>query len=298
METIERISGNIHLLTELQSIVRTMKAMAAVNIRQYERAVESLLDYQRNVEQGFQILLRKSPDLHELNSDKDDAGLGAIIFGTDQGMCGPINEQIVEFALENLRKSEPSAERRKIVAVGFKLGAELEHAGEKVDQVFSVPNSTSGITPVGHELLILILDWHARGNLNRFVIYFTQHGEDGAHEPRVIQLLPIDFKKLETLRERKWPTRMLPTFTMDWRDLLAALIRQHLFISIFRACAESLASENASRLVAMQSAEKNVEERLAQLQTQYHQERQSIISSELLDIISGYEATSLPPRAK
>jgi F-type H+-transporting ATPase subunit gamma len=71
---------------------------------------------------------------------------------------------------------------------------------------------------------------------------------------------------------------------------LRALIREYLFISLFRACAESLASENASRLAAMQRADKNISDLLEQLHGTFHQLRQSGIDEELFDVISGFEA--------
>lgn len=77
---------------------------------------------------------------------------------------------------------------------------------------------------------------------------------------------------------------------MDWQSMLRALIREYLFVSIYRAFANSLASENASRLAAMQSAEKNIEERLQDLFILFHRQRQMTITEELLDIVSGFEA--------
>ena len=71
---------------------------------------------------------------------------------------------------------------------------------------------------------------------------------------------------------------------------LRALIREYLFISLFRACAESLASENASRLAAMERADKNINDLLEQLHGTFHQLRQSGIDEELFDVISGFEA--------
>ena len=73
---------------------------------------------------------------------------------------------------------------------------------------------------------------------------------------------------------------------------LRALIREYLFISLFRACAESLASENASRLAAMQRADKNIDELLETLHGTFHRLRQSGIDEELFDVISGFEALS------
>jgi F-type H+-transporting ATPase subunit gamma len=76
---------------------------------------------------------------------------------------------------------------------------------------------------------------------------------------------------------------------MEWDTLFAALIREYFFVSLFRAIAESLASENASRLSSMQAAEKNIEERLEKLNTRYHHLRQSSITEELMDVLAGYE---------
>ncbi len=77
---------------------------------------------------------------------------------------------------------------------------------------------------------------------------------------------------------------------MDWERLFSALIRQYLFVSLFRGFAESLASENASRLASMQGAERNIEEWLGELNTRFHQQRQMSITEELLDIVAGFEA--------
>ena len=81
-----------------------------------------------------------------------------------------------------------------------------------------------------------------------------------------------------------------------------ALIREFLFVSLFRACADSLASENASRLAAMQRADKNIDELLDDLNGTFHRVRQSAINEELFDVISGFEALTGPqwalPRAR
>ena len=79
-------------------------------------------------------------------------------------------------------------------------------------------------------------------------------------------------------------------FTMAPDRLLSFLMRQYLFVGFFRAVAESLASENSARIVAMQGAERNIEERLTELTARYHQHRQMNITSELLEVVAGFEA--------
>src|SRR5690606_22343067 len=108
------------------SIVRTMKTLAAINIRQYERAVESLANYNRTIEMGFQILLRNLPEEVSLAKNTQHTTLGIIIFGSDQGMCGQFNEQIGNLAMEELARLWLPKADRLILALGARLTAYLE----------------------------------------------------------------------------------------------------------------------------------------------------------------------------
>ena len=104
------------------------------------------------------------------------------------------------------------------------------------------------------------------------------------------RLLPLDAQWQQGLAKIHWPTANLPEVMGGGTATLRALIREYLFISLFRACAESLASENASRLAAMERADKNINDLLEQLHGSFHQLRQSGIDEELFDVISGFEA--------
>jgi F-type H+-transporting ATPase subunit gamma len=137
--------------------------------------------------------------------------------------------------------------------------------------------------------------WHSERRIDRIVVFYCEHISRAAYRPRRLELLPIDRRWLEQLQQEKWPTQILPTFTMDADRLFSALVRQYLFVSLFRACAESLASENASRLAAMRGAERNIGERIDELTSQFHQTRQMAITEELLDIVAGFEALGTEP---
>lgn len=109
-------------------------------------------------------------------------------------------------------------------------------------------------------------------------------------EPVVQKLLPLDQQWKEEFLDLTWPTAILPQVAGSKKNTLLALIHEFLFSSLFKACAESLASENASRLLAMQRAEKNIDELVDHLKQQYHQLRQGLIDEELFDVISGFKA--------
>jgi F-type H+-transporting ATPase subunit gamma len=158
-----------------------------------------------------------------------------------------------------------------------------------MDETIEVPGSTAAITATVHEVLRRLEDWHSAGT-SMVVLFYCRFVSGVFYRPHGTLLLPVDTRWIQSLRAKRWPSRVIPTYTMDHWRLFHALIREYLFVSLFRAFAESLASENAARLASMQIAERSIEERLRSLTSQFHQYRQTAITSELLDIISAFEA--------
>lgn len=291
METVEDLKRRIRSAEDLQSVVRTMKALAAVKIRQFEKAVESLAGYNEAVEMALQVILRDRRDVTIGARASPRTQLGALVFGSDQGMCGQLNDRIVAHATEELgRFSEVERQNRLVTVVGQRVSARLQEAGQPVEESLSVPGSVSGIVPKVHRLLSKIDSWQRERNLDQVFLYYCRQLSGAHYEPHTVHLLPVDRQWLARIRKREWPGKSIPIFTMDWDPIFSAMIRQYLFVSLYRAFAESLASENASRLASMQGAEKNIKEQLESLRMRYHQQRQMAITEELLDIVSGFEA--------
>ncbi len=295
METTEALKRRIGTVQDVQSIVRTMKVLAAVSIRNYEKAVAALAGYSRTIEMGMQIVLRRRGSGGPIAKPAPRTHIGAIVFGSDQGMCGPLNDQIVAYSTDTLHRSGVPQENRRLLVVGQRAAAQLEDAGQQVEDTIPVPGSAASITPVGQEVVWRIEQWQGQHGINAVLLFHNRLVSSSACEPHVVDLLPLDLAWLRRLQEKAWPSHVIPMFTMDRDDLLSWLIRQYLFVSLYRAFAESLASEHASRLAAMQAAERNIEERLRELTNDFHQQRQMAITTELLDIVAGFEAMTAPP---
>lgn len=124
-------------------------------------------------------------------------------------------------------------------------------------------------------------------------LFYNRPVSGAVYEPVNQRLLPLDEKWRRRLIEIPWPAVNLPEIMGNNTAILRALIREYLFVSLFRACAESLASENASRLAAMQRANKNIDEMLHDLNGTFRRLRQSRINEELFEVISGFEALSV-----
>ena len=287
-QALESMRRRIDSAEDLYGVVRVMKALAAASIRQCELAVESLAEYNRTIETGLQIVLWNRPEAIPANP-LSGKRRGIIIFGSDQGMCGSFNEQAATFAIDTIKALPEREEDRVVLVVGNRLVGRLEDAGCAVREQFPIPSTVSGITSAVQDLLLKVDELRFQDGVEQFLLIHHRPGASARSAPATVQLLPIDAAWLRGLAKRHWDSRSLPTFTMDWRELFSALIRQHLFVSLYRAFAESMASENASRLASMQAAEKNIQDHLSVLAVEYHQGRQQSITEELLDIVAGFE---------
>lgn len=289
-ETATSLRRKINGLHELYSVVRTMKALAAASIGQYERAAESLADYCRTVELGLAVCFQQMAPALEMERPSTPprrAPVGILAFGTDQGMVGQFNERIAGRVL--LHPATP-ARPPFVWAVGERVAARLEEHGCPVEKTYPTPNSVTAITPLVGQVLI---DLHRRrqaASIEEWLVVLNQPHLKGGYDTVEQRLLPLDAAWRRQLGIPAWPTAMHPEIVGDPETAFRALMGEFLFVSLFKACAESLVAENASRLAAMQRAERNMENVLDDLQLRYNQQRQQAIDTELFDVISGFEA--------
>jgi F-type H+-transporting ATPase subunit gamma len=289
-DTTASLSRKIGGARDLQSVVRTMKALAAASIGQYEKSVRGLSDYYRAVELGLGVCFRGSEPAVETATAKrkgDASPIGAIVFGSDQGLVGQFNEVVAECAIETLAGLSGNPQ---VWAVGERVHARLADAGLPLMGVFALPNSVQAIAPLIAQILIDNETHRVKGQDAHVYVFHNRPQSGVVYEPIRQRLLPLDAQWQRNLASGPWPTGNLPEIVGGGTSTLRALIREYLFISLFRACAESLASENASRLAAMERADRNIDELLEDLQRTFRRLRQSGIDEELFDVISGFEA--------
>ncbi len=275
---------------DLQSVVRTMKAVAASNIGQYEKSVRALSGYYSTVEMGLGACFREGglsaliPEMHRKSSV---SAIGAVVFGSDQGLVGRFNDAVADYAVKTLAALSG---RPRVWAVGERVHARLADAGLVLTGSFPVPNSVKAITPLVGQILVENETSHNQDNAAELYIFYNSPTSGAVYAPVSQRLLPLDEAWLRKQAGIPWPTHSLPEIMGNGPATVRALISEYLFVSIFRACAESLASENASRLAAMQRADRNISELVQDLTRKYYRLRQSGIDAELFDVNSGFEA--------
>lgn len=287
-DSLESMRHKIHGAGNLASVVTTLKILAASNISQYEAAVRSLDEYALALELGLSVCFREfsaalSP---EAEAPVGSAQVHAVVFGSDQGLVGQFNDILALFVAEKLS----AIPGKKVVwAVGERVHARLEDSALPPAGLFEIPNSVGAITQLVGQLLLECETSCGANKLQNLYIFHNRPVPGVIFEPDIQQLLPLNTQWQRSMTQVKWPARNLPEVIGRPVETLSALIREHLFISLYRACAESLASENACRLAAMQRAEKNIGELREDLNRSFLHLRQASIDEELFDVVSGSE---------
>lgn len=286
MAGIEELRERIDSAEDLQSIVRVMKTLSAVSITQYQHAARRLRAYQEVVDRGLHAVMMQGA-LERFEEPSVASPAGVIVFGSDQGLCGRFNEIVVSRALK-WRKAHGHG--GPVLVVGARGASRLAADGVVAEPVLPQPGSVSGLSHLAQSILIIIDDWRAKRSVEKVVTVFNAEASSAGVRSCVEVVMPMSREVLAEIGGRAWPSRQRPGFDGALRDVFPALIRERLYALVMRAGAESLAAEHSARLSAMQAADKNITERVEELQGDFRRERQDQITNELMDIVSAYQS--------
>lgn len=303
MPGLEALNTRIARVESLHSVVRTMKAMALVNQHAFERAQRSSSSYSGTAELALQALLHQRRfsaaalgPLQPQPTPQAQASVLGVIFGSDHGLCGSFNEQIVSYAGSVVQALQPKPQQVRWLLVGTRLVPLMVSKGQSFAECLVLPTSLSGVPELIQQLLLAIpcstsaLESCPQGLPEKILLVHHHPASQASTSPGFSQLLPLDPAWLSELEQRPWASNSLPDSSDPWEKLFPLVVEEYLGICLHRATVASMASENMARLVAMHAAETNIDERLSQLRQEYRQRRQGVITDELLDIVSGYEA--------
>lgn len=280
-QSLEALSRRKDSLQGIRGIVHTMKTLSVINAAPYDHAARAIGAYHQTLLDGLQALLHQTPPDQ---TARPAPGLRVlIVFGSDHGLCGNYNQALAGHVAGH-------AADRRVLCVGAQMEGALHDHAISPEKTFFPPASVDGIGRLAN-LLTRHLDSLRQGadDIAVSLACFARDGTNG-QRPEITSLLPLDAALLQELQRKPRTSRSLPLFTMPPPDLFRALIRAHLFAGLFRAAAEALVTENAARLALMQQAEQAVDERLEELTSETRAVRQSEITTELLDVIIGFEA--------
>ena len=193
---------------QLGAVVRAMKAIAASSIGQYEKAVDALGQYQRSVELGLSLCLRGKRGIAAAPTPATtaDRPIGALVFGSDQGLVGRFNEVIGNFARETLRQLPGP---KTVWAVGERVCSSLEEDGLHVTKQFAVPSSVAAITALVAEMQLEIEGYTAGERYSEVHVFHNSPQAAARYEATHQRLLPLDAAWHNRLTQIPWPNAQL-----------------------------------------------------------------------------------------
>lgn len=299
MQTLEGLKRRIKTTSSLKDIVSSMKTLSAVSVGQYEKSTHALEQYSDNVELALQALL-KGKSIPKANPIKLKEKVIAIILGSDQGLVGRFNKTVANYAFNYFKEHDIKKEDITLLVAGRSLSSKVLSAGWEINTLFTMPSSVKIMLPVAKNIVLKLSEIqteHQKGDSDfsfsnstlKVYIFHNQKGEHSIVSQNVIPLVPINIDYLKKLQARKWETKNIPIYSASRRKLFSSFIRQLLFVDIYKAISQSLSAEHFTRMVNMQNAQKNIEEHLEQMHLEYQQRRQTEITNELLDVVSGAE---------
>ena len=294
--TLEALNKRIKTTTDLRDIVGTMKMLSSVSIGPYEKALKSLLDYSQTVQDAFTGLMKDDRFFYTPRRPKsDNPKTIAVVIGTDNGLVGRFNRDVLNYVKSDLQESELISQAR-LICVGKRLGMMTETAGLPLEVTYPIMNSLKEIATIASMVLIKINEMIARDHYEQVFVYYTRRNSGEPQRVTRAQLIPLPYKRMMDMKHEKWTGRTLPLVTADRTALFQSFIHEYLTVVLGGALTASLAAEHYTRMMNMQQAEKNIDESLAEMNLTYQQLRQTGITDELIDIVSGAE--SLKKKAK
>lgn len=291
METLDNLKKTLETSKSIKQVVSTMKALSGANIKKYEKIVKILYAYRSNIEMALQAIMMYDENINVDNLDyikkTDDKKNLIIVFGSNQGLCGRFNDRIMNFVMDDLNNSEEN----KIIVVGERLNMLLETKNVNIIKSISIPNSIENISNSIYELLQIIEGEIKNKTSNHVFLYYTLNDETTNGTLTKSRLIPIDKKILEAAKNKVWATNNIPYWQIDTGILMSDLLRQYIFVALNSALVHSIASEQKNRLITLQNAENNIGDLIKTKNLEYNQKRQTTITSELLDVITGYSVS-------
>ena len=284
MTRLTEIQRHIASMSELQDIVGAMRSLAGMRMHEALAAQAGVRRYADSMAAAIGAALHFLP-ARPAAAEAPGRRI-ALVFAAEHGFVGGFNDRILEAA------ERASTPRDLLFVMGSRGAAIALERGRKLEWYRPMPSRAAGAPDAARNLAAVLYGRIARGEVSRVDLMFARYrqGSPAAIERRL--LLPLDLKALAG-----GPRREAPLHNLEPGILVEKLVAEYVFALLTEAAIESIASENAARFAAMESAHDNVGRKLDQLLQAGRQARQDEITTELLDLVTGVEA-QVRPRAK
>ena len=289
MASLDDLKKRIASVKSTQKITKAMKMVAAAKLRKAQESAEKGRPYSIKMNN---IILNLSGGI----SDKENApkllsGTGndqvhlCVIMTSDRGLCGGFNSNIIKKAKSFFSKISNEGKELKIITVGSKGNDQLKRVyGKKIIENISFKESKNPNYFDADKVGKKIIEKFEAGEFDVCTIFYNQFKNVITQIPQAQQIIPLNNVEDKNSSDESYE------FEPDEDEILSNLLPKNISTQIFRAMLENSASEQGSRMSAMDNATRNAGEMVDKLTIEYNRSRQAAITKELIEIISGAES--------
>jgi len=290
MASLDDLKKRISSVKSTQKITKAMKMVAAAKLRRAQESAERGRPYSEKMNN---IILNLSSGL----SDKENApklltGNGedkvhlCVIMTADRGLCGGFNSNIIKKAKAYFKKLSDTGKSLKIITVGSKGYDQLKRVyKDNIIEHISFKESKNANYFDANKVGKIIIEKFENKEFDVCTIFYNQFKNVITQIPQEQQIIPLKMTEDETKKSEE-----NYEFEPDEDEILGNLLPKNISTQIFKAMLENSASEQGSRMSAMDNATRNAGEMVDKLTIEYNRSRQAAITKELIEIISGAES--------
>lgn len=275
------IATQIGSLIELLEIIAALRAIAAVQMQQSQRSLDAIRDYSGIIRSALAEAATLMP---EEGTDADAgsaASPGLVVFCSEHGFCGAFNEALIN-AVAEASKSEPNL---RVIFVGTRGAQRASERGLLSTLILPMATHSGGVTATARRVAAELYRMFISQTLTSVEAIFTREAAGQYAELVRLKLLPLEASTVE-----KNQTRLTPIVNMKPRRLFDELAEEYMFAILESAAMESFASENGARFRTMEAAHENISNKATELNRTMSRMRQEAVTTEILDLIGGFEA--------
>jgi len=289
MASLDDLKKRISSVKSTQKITKAMKMVAAAKLRRAQESAERGRPYSQKMNN---IILNLSSGISDKeNAPKLLAGTGedkvhlCVVMTADRGLCGGFNSNIIKKAKSYFQKLSDSGKELKIITVGSKGYDQLKRAyKDNIIENISFKDSKNANYFDADKVGKILIQKFEQKEFDVCTIFYNQFKNVITQIPQEQQIIPLKINEEEKSSDENYE------FEPDEDEILGNLLPKNISTQIFKAMLENSASEQGSRMSAMDNATRNAGEMVDKLTIQYNRSRQAAITKELIEIISGAES--------
>ena len=283
MASTRDIRRRIRGVKNIKQVTRAMNMIAAARLRRAQAKAESARPYAERISEILQDVKASGVGArHPLLVQRDVKRVGVLLVTSDRGLCGAFNAAMIRETDHFLR--EQTAEIG-LITLGRKGRDYFRNRGTTIDEHFPQPSRDVRLEELSAVTKRVISDY-SNGRYDRIYVAFSQFKSVLKSIPTILQLLPLE----KTSGDQRETVRTMYQFEPEAEELLNTLLPQYIEVLILRALVESLASEQAARMIAMKAATDSASDMIDNLTREYNRVRQTSITTQILEVVSGAEA--------